>query len=397
MTTISPLAQALPTSGIRAMMTRAALLDDVIHLEVGEPGFRTPDHILEAAFKAAREGATRYTPTGGVPALREAVAERVSARWERSVGPGEVIITAGAVSALATATLATVGRGEEVLLPDPGWPNYHSMVELCGASAVTYPLPASNGFVPDPAQIEALITPRTRAMIINTPGNPTGAVFAPDVVRELVRLAERHGFQLISDEIYEDLVFGTAHESAARRSDAPVYVSGCSKTYAMTGWRLGFAVAPEPVIRAMEKLQEPLVSCASSVSQAAADAALRGPQECVAEMREAYERRRDIVVETLGPAGLLPVAPTGGFFALVELGATGLSGMELGFEVLDETRVATVPGAGLGTTIDTMVRLSFAAADEDVAEGCARLLAFHDRRAGHQPSAMLTSNPHPKL
>lgn len=387
MTTISPLAESLPTSGIRDMMARAALLDGLVHLEVGEPGFQTPDHIVEAAFQAVREGATRYTPSAGVPALREAVAERVSARWGRPVGAAQVMITAGAVSALSTSVLATVGPGDELLLPDPGWPNYNSMAQLCGAVTRTYPLPAENGFVPDPDQIARLVTPRTRAMIINTPGNPTGAVFGPDVVRALVELSERHGFQLIADEIYEDLVFGAAHESAAREGEGAIYVSGCSKTYAMTGWRLGWAVAPEPVVRAMEKLVEPLVSCASSVSQAAADAALRGPQDCVAEMREAYQRRRDLVVDTLGPAGLLPVPPEGGFFALVDLGATGLKGMELALEVLDDARVATVPGAGFGTGIDSMVRISFAAADEDVAEGCARLLAFHERRGAHQPIA----------
>jgi aspartate/methionine/tyrosine aminotransferase len=192
--------------------------------------------------------------------------------------------------------------------------------------------------------------------------------------------------RLIADEIYEDLMFGPPHVSAAERGEDVVYVSGVSKTYAMTGWRLGWAIAPEHVVSAMEKLQEPLLSCASSVSQAAAEAALRGPQDCVDDMRAAYARRREAVIAALEPAGLLPVLPRGGFFALADLRGTGLAGLGLARTVLEEARVATVPGAAFGSSIDAMVRVSFAAADEHVIEGCARLLDFHARRA-HQPSA----------
>ncbi len=380
---LSQRALSMPASGIREMMGRAARMDDVVHLEVGEPGFRTPDHIIEAALRAARDGHTRYTPAAGVPALREAVADRVSERWGRAVTPGQVIVTVGGVNAIALAGLAALDPGDEVLLPDPGWPNYLSMAELAGATAVMYPLPTERGFAPDPDQLAALITPRTRALVINTPGNPTGGVFDAGVVEALVALCERHGIRLISDEMYEDLVFGTSHVSAGAGADEVIYVSGCSKTYAMTGWRIGFAVAPEPVVTAMERLQEPLVSCASSISQAAAVAALRGPQGCVGEMRDAYERRRDTVVELLGPE-LVPVTPLGGFYAMVDLGATGIRGMELGLAVLESARVATAPGAAFGTTIDGFVRVSFAGADEEVQEGCRRLLEFH---AAHQPMA----------
>jgi aspartate/methionine/tyrosine aminotransferase len=373
----------MPASGIREMMGRAARMDDVVHLEVGEPGFRTPEHIIDAASRAARDGHTRYTPAAGIPALREAVADRVSERWGRAVTAEQVIVTVGGVNALALAGLASLDRGDEVLLPDPGWPNYASLAELTGATAVTYPLPAELGFAPDLDRLATLVTPRTRALVINTPGNPTGGVFDAGVVEGLVSLCDRHGIRLIADEMYEDFVFGASHASAGAAGEDVIYVSGCSKTYAMTGWRLGFAVAPEPVVTAMERLQEPLVSCASSISQAAAVAALRGPQDCVAEMRAAYERRRDTVVELLGPE-LVPVTPKGGFFAMVDLGATGLRGMELGLAVLESARVATVPGAAFGTTIDGFVRVSFAAADDDVREGCRRLLEFH---AAHQPMA----------
>jgi aspartate aminotransferase/aminotransferase len=299
------------------------------------------------------------------------------------VTPAQVIVTVGGVNAVALAGLAALDPGAEVLVPDPGWPNYLSMAELTGATAVTYPLPAERGFAPDPDHLESLITPRTRALVINTPGNPTGGMFDAEVVAALVDLCDRHGIRLISDEMYEDLVFGTTHASAAAGAEEVIYVSGCSKTYAMTGWRVGFAVGPEPVITAMERLQEPLVSCASAISQAAALAALRGPQDCVSEMREAYERRRDTVVQTLGPE-LVPVTPLGGFYAMVDFSATGLGGMDLAFAILDSARVAVVPGASLGTTIDGFVRLSFAASDDVWAEGCRRLLEFH---AAHRPMA----------
>lgn len=377
----SKLAESLPSSGIREMMRRAGAMDDVVHLEVGEPSFRTPEHIVEAAFAAARGGATRYTPSAGIPSLREAVAERTSQRWQRPVSADQVMITAGAVNALALAAMATLDEGDEVLLPDPGWPNYVGMAKLTRAVPRAYALDPEFGYVPDPERVATLVTPRTKAMVINTPGNPSGAVFAPDVVLALARLAEQRGFRLISDEIYEDLVYGVPHVSAARDSDEVIYVSGCSKSYAMTGWRLGFAVAPAAVVELMEKLTEPLISCSSSVSQAAAEAALREPQDCVAQMRDAYRRRRDIVVRELEPAGVLPVPPTGGFFGLVELGDVGVSGLDLALTLLTEARIATVPGASFGATIDTTVRLSFAAPDKAVREGCARLLAFHERRA----------------
>lgn len=387
---LSNLAQSLPHSGIREMMSRAGQVPGALRLEVGEPSFATPEHIVDAAMRAAREGATRYTAAAGVPTLREAVAERASARWGRPVPPAQVMVTAGAVNALSLAALTALDEGDEVLLPDPGWPNYVGMARVTRAAVRLYPMPVSNGLLPDPDDVAARVTPRTRALVINTPGNPTGVVWPPDVVRELVALANRHGLRLISDEIYEDFVYEGAHQSAAESDDQVVYVSGCSKSYAMTGWRLGFAVAPEPVVAAMERLQEAMVSCASSVSQAAAEAALRGPQDCVVAMGEAYARRRAMVVEALEPAGMLPVRPTGGFFALADLHAVGLRGSELAFAALEEAHVATVPGAGFGAAADTMLRLSFAASDEHVREGCARLRDFRDRRAGAHQNASAT-------
>lgn len=361
------------------MMGLASTMQGIVHLEVGEPSFPTPSHIVEAAVEAARSGRTGYTPTAGVPALRDAIAARASARWNRPVTADRVLVTAGAVGALANAVLATVDDGDEILLPEPGWPNYTSMARLCGATPRYYQLRAEHGFVPDPDDVAGLVTPRTKAMLINTPGNPTGVVFPAEVLDALVALSRRCGFTLISDEIYEDLVFDGEHVSAARHDDDVLYISGVSKSYAMTGWRLGFIIAPRDVVSAMEKLQEPLVSCAAAVSQAAALAALRGPQDCVATMRDVYRARRDYVARRLTHADVLPAVPAGAFYALVDLSDIGLSGMDLARQLLTEARVATAPGATFGSACDRMVRISFAVDDDELAEGCERLLAFRER------------------
>jgi aspartate aminotransferase/aminotransferase len=377
---ISAFAASFPSSGIREMMRLAANLDDVIHLEVGQPSFVTPSHIIAAAGDALARGATGYTPTAGVPALRDAVAERASGRWGRNVTSSEVLIGCGAVGALATAVLATVAEGDEILLPDPGWPNYRSIAMLSRADIRFYPLRPEQGFIPDPDELARLVTTRTKALIINTPGNPTGAVFPEEVVGALAELARRRGFTLISDEIYEDLVFDLPHTSAAREDDQVIYISGWSKSFAMTGWRVGLAIAPPAVISTMEKLQEPLVACAPAVSQAAALAALHGPQECIDEMKVTYRRRRDEISQRLAPAELLWTEPQGAFYALVNLSEVGLTGDELSRELLNQVGVATAPGSTFGQSCQSSVRISFAASDLEVVEGCERILAFREQK-----------------
>lgn len=375
---ISPLAAGLPSSGIRKMMRMAAGMHDVVHLEVGEPSFPTPRHIIEAASAAALAGATRYTPTAGTDGLRAAVARRMSARWRREVEPGQVIVGAGAVASLAAAVFAAVGPGDEILLPDPGWPNYLSMSLLAGATPRFYRLRKEDAFLPDLDELTTLVGPCTKAMIVNTPGNPTGAVFPRRIVEGLVALSREHGFTLISDEIYEEILFDVEMSSPGSFGPDVVYVSGMSKSYAMTGWRVGFAVAPLDVVQAMEKIQEPLVSCAPAISQAAAEAALSGPQEVVGEMARVYRRRRALVVERLAPLGLLPVVPDGSFYALVDLSATGLKGQELAERLLLQAGVATAPGSTFGPSAASLVRISFAADDEDLVVGCERIIRFHD-------------------
>jgi aspartate/methionine/tyrosine aminotransferase len=376
----SALAQALPRSGIREVMDLARQMDDVIVLVVGEPSFNTPAHIIDAAAKAAHGGTTKYTPNAGLPGIRSAVAERYTRKFGRPIAPAEVLVTAGAVNALAAIVAGIAEEGDEILIPDPGWPNYVSMIELARTAPVRYPLRPENRYLPQIAEIEERITPRTKALIINNPSNPTGAVFPEESVRSLVELAQKHDLWLISDEVYEDLIFEGKHVPAARfDAERVITVSGVSKSYAMTGWRIGWAITNPELVALCGKIQEALVSCPPAISQAAAEAAVRGPQDAVEEMRAAYQRRRDLVREILEPVGLLPTIPEGAFYAMVDLRGAGIPSRDLSRLLLEEERVAAAPGSTFGDVAEGMVRISLATADDDLAEGCRRIVRFAER------------------
>jgi aspartate aminotransferase len=388
----STLAQGLPRSGIREVMDLARQMDDVIVLVVGEPSFNTPDHIIDASAKAAHNGTTKYTPNAGLPGLRAAVAERYSRKWGRTVAPAEVLVTAGAVNALAAIVAGIAEEGDEILVPDPGWPNYMAMIGLARALPVRYAMKPENGYLPDTADLEALITARTKAIVINNPSNPTGAVFPRETVRALVALADKHDLWLIADEVYEELIFAGEHVPAAS-FDSPrvITVSGVSKTYAMTGWRIGWAITNPELVALCGKIQEALVSCPPAPSQAAAEAALRGPQDMVEVMRSAYQRRRDLVREILEPVGLLPTIPEGAFYALVDLRGAGLSSRDLSRHLLEEEHVAAAPGSTFGDVAEGMVRISLATADDELAEGCRRIVNFAERHGALPATALAAS------
>jgi aspartate/methionine/tyrosine aminotransferase len=381
----STLANSIERSGIRDLMDLAREMSGpIVHLEVGEPNFITPAHIIEAAFEQVSAGATHYTPSTGIPTLRKAIAERYSAKWDKPVSPQMTNVAHGGVNAINSTVLALINAGDEVLVPDPGWPNYRSILSLVGAKSVLYPMTIENGYEPDRKTLEALITSKTRMIITCNPGNPTGAVWSEETVRMVLDLARKHDLYVLSDEIYEELVFEGEHVPAARFDDdnRVITVSGFSKTYAMTGWRLGWAIAAEPLIAAINKMMEPLISCASSVSQVAGVAALTGPQDAVAAMREAYCQRRDIAASILEPAGMLPVRPHGAFYAIVDLSKTGMGSRQLALDLLSETRVACAPGDTFGYVLGGgYVRISLASSDDDVREGCERIVAFRDKHA----------------
>jgi aspartate/methionine/tyrosine aminotransferase len=381
---MKPLARAaerMPRSGIRQIMELAAGISGVIHLEVGEPESNTPDEIITAAFAAAREGYTKYTANAGFPTLREAIAVKLRTVNGLGVRADQVVVTPGAVCALSSAVFATINPGDEVLIPDPGWPNYISMVVLAGGIPVSYPLVRENGYLPSMIELQQLVTPSTKMILVNSPSNPTGAVFTEKVVRELVQFAVDHDLYVLSDEVYEAFVFDGDHVPfASYDSDGRVIsVFGFSKTYAMTGWRLGYAVASPEVAALIGKLQEPLVSCASSVSQKGAEAALTLPPSAWQSVREIYRGRRDLIATILAPAGLLACVPQGAFYALVDLSGVGSDTNDLARQLLTEEQVATAPGETFGSRATGMVRISFAGSTKFLEEGCERIVRFAER------------------
>jgi aspartate aminotransferase/aminotransferase len=349
-------------------------------LEIGEPDFSTPDHIVTGAFEAAQNGFTKYTPNPGMASLRDAIAAHATIRTGTNVDPQRVVITTGAVGGLFCALMSVTDAGDEVLIPDPGWPNYESITHLAGGKSVQFDLLPEAGFVPDFAKIEAMVTDRTKAIMINTPGNPTGAILPADVMEQLAEFAKRHGIYVISDEVYEDIIFEGEHVSAAKfgLDDRLFLVSGASKTYAMTGWRLGYVICPEDLAPVAAALIEPVASCASSISQKAYEVALAGPQDCVSDFREIYRRRRDIVLDVLGNTGLLPVVPAGAFYALVDITDRHAAQGSLAFakRLLQEKNVAVVPGITFGPSCDRYVRVAFTTSDDALREGLSVLRDF---------------------
>lgn len=368
-------ATAMPRSAIREIMALAAGRPDVIHLEVGDPDLDTPSPIAAALQRAVQDGATHYAPNAGLPGLRAAIAARCSARTGRVVAAEQVVVTVGAVNALFVALFALLDPGDELLVPDPGWPNYASICHLAGAAARPYAMPAGSGFLPDPATLRAMIGPRTKALLINTPGNPSGAVFPAPLMQELAALARDTGIWLVSDEIYEDMLFEGEHVSvgACGVADRSIVISGFSKSFAMTGWRLGWAVAPPSLAPVLAGLLEPVVSCAPTMIQEAGLAALQGDQAFVAEAAARFRHRRDILAEELGGSSILPVVPRGAFYGFLDIGATRLGSLDFARRALAEAAVAVVPGITFGPASDRFVRVALTVPDEPLRDGLRRL------------------------
>ena len=374
---------AMRRSGIREIMNIALEMRDVLHLEVGEPNFGTPQHIVDAARQAALEGFTKYTTNAGILSVRQAISEKLQRVNGFEAPPERIIITHGAVSGLMTASMALLDPGDEILLPDPGWPNTESMALAIGARPVRYPVPKERGFLPDVAEIDARVTPRTKALLINSPANPTGAVFPEGLVRELVALADRRDLWLISDECYDQLVYDGVHTSPARfdRDGRVISVFSFSKTYAMTGWRIGYVAVPQTALDVMIKLQEPVLSCASSVSQKAAEAALRGPQDCVEEMRTSYHYRRDAALEVLRRNGLDAPTPHGAFYLMVDISSATDDTYDFAKRLLRTRGVALAPGEAFGPAGKGLVRVSLATDLPILEEGLRRLAAEVQERS----------------
>jgi len=374
----------IPLSGIREMMNLALTIPDVLRLEIGDPDFMTPEHITGAATDWARTNRIGYPPNAGIPQLRAAIARKVAATNGIACSAGHVNVTIGATGALYLAMLAVLEPGDEVLVPDPGWAGYPAMVALAGGVFRPYRLDPENGFRMRLRDVEAAIGRRTKAILLNSPSNPTGAVNDPAETRALVEMATSRGIWIISDECYDEVVFEGPSACAgtfATLDDGPVLSAfSFSKTYAMTGWRIGYLVTPMEISGHVTRMQAAAVASASVVSQRAALAALEGPQAPSAEMVAAYTRRRDLAMAILDRAGLGYIRPQGALYIFVDIRGAGLGSREFATALLREKAVCTTPGVAFGPSGDGFVRISLACSEADLEEGMKRLVAFARQR-----------------
>jgi aspartate aminotransferase len=388
---ISQRINALAPSATLAMSQKSAELRaqgvDVINLAVGEPDFHTPDHIKEAGKKAIDDNFTYYTPVAGYLSLRKAVCEKLRRENSLEFTPEQIVVGNGAKQALCNVILATINPGDEVIIPTPAWVSYMEMVKLADGVNVTVPAGIDQDFKVTPAQLEAAITERTRMVLLCSPSNPTGSIYTPEELQGLVNvLAKYPQILVMADEIYEHINYGTPIRSLAsfpELKDRVVVINGVSKAYAMTGWRIGYCAAPLAVAKAVNKLQGQYTSNVSSVAQKAAEAAYTGPQECVEQMRQAFERRRDLVVELASKIpGLKINRPAGAFYLFPEVSAflgKSFNGREiatsgdLALYLLEEAHVATVDGAAF--CAPGYIRLSYATSDDNIREAISRIAA----------------------
>lgn len=370
-------ATMMEPSQIRHLAERAWARPDAIRLELGEPGTATPQHVVEAADRAAQQGATTYTPNGGIPSLRAALAEKVTRVNGFAAESDQIIVGAGAVQVLFVTLTTLVRPGDEVLVPDPSWPNYRMMCDLLGVRAVGYPLEESRGFLPDPEQIDSLVGPRTRALLLNSPSNPLGVVHDPTLTTKLLELCHERGLWVISDECYDELVYEGEHVSAAAvasadQRDLVISIFSFSKVHAMTGWRVGYGVLPPAIAPTVVAAQEPLISCVNTPAQHAALAAVSGPQDHVEEMKAAFRRRRDLVGDALDSAGIANHRPPATFYVWLPTGVS--DSMRWALDLLDEHGVAVAPGRAFGPAGEGYIRINLGLDDSKLLEGVDRIV-----------------------
>jgi len=353
---------------------------DVCGFGAGEPDFDTPEHIKRAAIEALEAGFTKYTPNAGIPELRQAIADKFAADNGLNYRAGQVVVSNGAKHACYNAILATCQPGDEVVIPAPYWVSYPDMVRLVGAEPVIVPTSERNGWKMRPEDFENAMTPRTKMLIMNSPGNPTGSVYTREELEAIVNVAAEEDIYVLSDEIYEKLVYDDVkHVSIASLSqeayDLTITVNGFSKSYAMTGWRLGYLAAPEAVVRAVDSIQSHTSSNPSSFSQYGALAALKGDQQPLSDMREEFDMRRNYMFDRLSKiSNITAVKPQGAFYILVNISQLGLTSQNFADRLLSKANVAVVPGAAFGD--DRTVRFSYATSLDVIKKGLDRFQDF---------------------
>jgi aminotransferase len=380
---ISERVATLKPSGIRKFFDIVATMDDVISLGIGEPDFTTPEPILEAGIKAIRNGETHYTSNAGIYELREAISDLLEEKYQVCYDPAdEVVVTVGVSEALYLALTAVINPGEEIIIPTPCFVSYQAEVILAGGVPIEVPGSLENNFQPEPGLIEAAITPQTKAIFIGFPNNPTGAVATRENLLEIGRIAEEHDLLVISDEIYDSLVYGVEHVCFAAlpgMKERTITLGGFSKSYAMTGWRVGYATAPAEILGGLVRVHQYTVMSAPSMSQLAALAAIQHGADYVEEMRVKYDRRRQLIVSRLNDIGLETFMPQGAFYAFPKIECTGLDDDQFAQKLLKEEKVAVVPGSAFGAGGEGFVRCSYATRYEKIEEALDRIGNFVKR------------------
>ena len=376
---------SIGTEGAFAVSARARALEaqgrPMIHLQIGEPDFDTPAHVREAAKQALDEGATHYAPFPGIPELRTAIAEDVTRRKGFDADPSQVFVTVGGKGVMLSAILGLIDPGDEVIVPDPGYPIYESLTRFVGATPVPIPIRMEHEFRLDVEELASLITPRTRLLIINSPANPTGGVLTRSDLERVAELAQEHDLWVMTDEIYGRILYDGAEHisiaSLAGMADRTIVLDGFSKTFAMTGWRLGYAVVPESLKEVYGELVINTISCAPTFAQVGAVAALTGPQDDVDAMVVEFKARRDLVVQGLNEInGIRCATPLGAFYAFPDISGTGLSGAEFAERLLTEADVCVLAGTAFGGVGGEHIRISYANSRENLTEALNRIGRF---------------------
>ena len=377
---ISDRTNKLSPSGIRKFFDLLSGMDGVISLGVGEPDFTTPWSIRESAIESIESGQTMYTSNSGTPELRREIARALAADYQVEYEPmSEILVTVGVSEALDLAMRAIVNPGDEVIVPDPSFVAYTASIILAEGVPVSIPTGEKTSFEISADDVEKRITPKTRAILIGFPSNPTGAVLSRQKLLDIAEVARKHNLTVISDEIYSKLIYGVEHTSIASlpgMKDYTILLGGFSKAYAMTGWRIGYACAPKEIIAGMTKIHQYSMMCASTMGQVAALEALRGDQTCVKDMVEDYDRRRKAIVKGLNEIGLRCFEPKGAFYAFPNISITGLTSEQFAEKLLEEEKVAVVAGSAFGKCGEGYVRCCYATAMSDIQEALRRMKRF---------------------
>jgi len=378
---ISKLAQRAGTETAFEVLAKAKALErqgkSIVHFEIGEPDFNTPENVKQAGIKAIQENYTHYSPSQGILELREAVAKHISSSRNIPVSPDEVVITPGGKDIIFFTALGLLDNGDEAIYPNPGYPIYESAIKITGATPIPMPLLEENDFAFDREQFEKLVTPKTRLIIVNSPGNPTGGILSTEDLKFIANIAIKNDIMILSDEIYSRIIYDGEFHSIASipgMKERTIILDGFSKTYAMTGWRLGYGVANKELAQVITKLITNSDSCVATFTQMAGTEALKGPQDKPERMRKIYEERRNIVIKGLNEIpGISVKMPKGAFYAFPSIKSFGKSAKELADYLLYEGGVATLPGTSFGKYGEGYIRFSYATSKEIIKEGLRRV------------------------